>query len=192
MAERGKKLSGALRNDPKNKPTERLSPGVYRSAGGGLVTKGGRPIERSAPQTNPQSGVLTFNNPSTVSNGMIMLPPGSRSNNAQMDSFFQNLPQGDPAKIAGMVANDAAFQGNPFANDPSRNMDIVNYPMQIDPGFYNPMSQKPFMPQPSANMGGQYRLSPGVYGTREQAMRQYEQQMQQRYQPMTMPQVRKG
>ena len=28
------------------------------------------------------------------------------------------------------------------------------------------------MPQPSANMGGQYRLSPGVYGTREQAMQQ--------------------
>lgn len=33
------------------------------------------------------------------------------------------------------------------------------------------------MPQPSANMGGQYRLSPGVYGTREQAM-------QQMYQPI--------
>ena len=28
------------------------------------------------------------------------------------------------------------------------------------------------MPQPSANMGGQYRLSPGVYGTREKAMQQ--------------------
>jgi len=34
------------------------------------------------------------------------------------------------------------------------------------------------MPQASANMGGQYRLSPGVYGTREQAMNQYNQQMQ--------------
>lgn len=32
------------------------------------------------------------------------------------------------------------------------------------------------MPQPSANMGGQYRLSPGVYGTREQAMQQYNMQ----------------
>lgn len=41
----------------------------------------------------------------------------------------------------------------------------------------------PDMPQPSANMGGQYRLSPGVYGTREQAMNQYNQQMQQMYQP---------
>ena len=30
----------------------------------------------------------------------------------------------------------------------------------------------PNMPQPSANNGGKYRLSPGVYGTREQAMQQ--------------------
>lgn len=37
----------------------------------------------------------------------------------------------------------------------------------------------PQMPQPSANMGGQYRLSPGVYGTRDQAMQQYNQQKQQ-------------
>lgn len=35
------------------------------------------------------------------------------------------------------------------------------------------------MPQPSANMGGQYRLSPGVYGTREQAMQQMMQQASQ-------------
>lgn len=34
------------------------------------------------------------------------------------------------------------------------------------------------MPQPSANMGGQYRLSPGVYGTREQAMQQMYQPVQ--------------
>ena len=41
----------------------------------------------------------------------------------------------------------------------------------------------PQMPQPSANMGGQYRLSPGVYGTREQAMQQYNQLLQQMRQP---------
>lgn len=35
----------------------------------------------------------------------------------------------------------------------------------------------PQMPQPSANMGGQYRLSPGMYGSRDQAMQQYNQQM---------------
>jgi hypothetical protein len=37
--------------------------------------------------------------------------------------------------------------------------------------------QLPQMPQASANQGGQYRLSPGVYGTREQAMQQYNRQM---------------
>jgi hypothetical protein len=38
--------------------------------------------------------------------------------------------------------------------------------------------------QPSANQGGRFRLSPGVYGTREQAMRQFEQQRQQMAQNM--------
>jgi hypothetical protein len=37
----------------------------------------------------------------------------------------------------------------------------------------------PQMPQPSANMGGQYRLSPGMYGSREQAMQQYNDQLRQ-------------
>lgn len=50
---------------------------------------------------------------------------------------------------------------------------------QMDPGYFNP-DLMPQMPQPSRNMGGQYRLSPGVYGSREQAMQQYNQQMQQR------------
>ena len=39
--------------------------------------------------------------------------------------------------------------------------------------------QMPQMPQPSANNGGQYRLSPGVYGNQQQAMQQYNEQMQQ-------------
>jgi uncharacterized phage infection (PIP) family protein YhgE len=79
------------------------------------------------------------------------------------------------------------------------------------PGFGPNAQPMPQMPQASANQGGKYRLSPGVYGTREQAMQQYNQQMQQMYQsaipgaanvtgqmpnfsrfgPM-MPQVRKG
>jgi hypothetical protein len=37
----------------------------------------------------------------------------------------------------------------------------------------------PQMPQASANNGGRYRLSPGMYGTQQQAMNQYNQQMQQ-------------
>jgi hypothetical protein len=52
-------------------------------------------------------------------------------------------------------------------------------PQQMQPQqMQSPQMQPQQMPQPSANMKGQYRLSPGVYGTREQAMRQYQQQMQ--------------
>lgn len=43
----------------------------------------------------------------------------------------------------------------------------------------------PQMPQPSANQGGKYRLSPGVYGTKEQAMNQWAKQP-------AMPMLRKG
>jgi hypothetical protein len=71
----------------------------------------------------------------------------------------------------------------------------------IDPGYFNPemgsvgqqmpmdkMFRFPQMPQASANMGGQYRLSPGVYGNQQQAMNQYNQQMQQMgIQPAMMP-----
>jgi hypothetical protein len=52
-------------------------------------------------------------------------------------------------------------------------------PIQQMPSQY----QGPQMPQPSANNGGRYRLSPGVYGTREQAMQQYNDQMNQAYMP---------
>jgi hypothetical protein len=72
-------------------------------------------------------------------------------------------------------------------------------PQQIQNGFGNsesaPMQNPwaPQMPQPSANQGGQYRLSPGMYGSREQAMQQYNQQMQQMYQPVNgLPQGPRG
>jgi hypothetical protein len=60
--------------------------------------------------------------------------------------------------------------------------------------FPQPVGQ-PQIPQPSANNGGQYRLSPGVYGSKEQAMQQYNQQMQQNgFQNVGqfVPQVRRG
>lgn len=48
---------------------------------------------------------------------------------------------------------------------------------------------------PSANQGGRYRLSPGVYGTKEQADRAYQQQLMNaasnQFYART-PQVRKG
>lgn len=43
-------------------------------------------------------------------------------------------------------------------------------PEQIDQMW----GSKPTMPQASANQGGKYRLSPGVYGTRDEAMRRYQ------------------
>ena len=50
-------------------------------------------------------------------------------------------------------------------------------PMQNIPGmaqeFGNGLGNFAQMPQPSANNGGKYRLSPGVYGTKEQAMQQW-------------------
>jgi|688.fasta_scaffold2753622_1 hypothetical protein len=62
-------------------------------------------------------------------------------------------------------------------------------PIQDGLGNFQPM------PQPSANMGGQYRLSPGVYGSREEAMQQFTNpqfnpQLQPLYQP-AMPMRRK-
>lgn len=112
---------GAMKRDPKvsiqpvktgkeqvmertlrEKPMERLSPGVYRGAQGGLVTQAGRPIER------------------------------------QLEA--------------------------PISQAPAPQINDLMYRM---------------FPQPSANYGGQYRLSPGMYGSREQALQQYNQQMQQ-------------
>lgn len=50
-------------------------------------------------------------------------------------------------------------------------------PLQNIPGmaqeFGNGLGNFAQMPQPSANNGGKYRLSPGVYGSRDQAMRQW-------------------
>jgi hypothetical protein len=57
------------------------------------------------------------------------------------------------------------------------------------------MLQMSQMPQPSANNGGQYRLSPGVYGTQQQAMNQYNQQLQQmgvQNAGQFAPQIRRG
>lgn len=207
MAERGKKLSGALRNDPKyrnlpgkpgtqrtdvnpgkgregnmaNAPTQRLSPGVYRGAGGGLVTQGGRPIQRQpqAPPMQPQRPMGT----SFV--GEANFTPEQLNLNYTQYQRDKGMSIGE---MAGNVAvdqnniNTDVFGGrfNPGASapqfDPNNPNSIVPYPIQN--GLGQPMTM-PQMPQASANQGGRYRLSPGVYGTQQQAMNQYNQQMQQ-------------
>jgi len=183
MAQKGKGLTGALSKMPREKAKERLSPGVYRGESGGLVTKGGRQIQRQ-PQASPaqSSGILP-----TSLVGVNQFTP------EQLNEFNNRIANGGGAsigQIAGNVAVDPgsvapdSFRGMPNFGasapqfDPNNRESFQPYIGQIRNGLGQPMTM-PQMPQPSANNGGQYRLSPGVYGTREQAMQQYNQQMQQ-------------
>lgn len=178
--------------------TERLSPGVYRSKGGGLVSQQGERIRRQpgAP-ANPwaaQGEALYGAMPSPEQMGGMLggatLSPEER--------LAQGIDPRDPniyTRGPGGEVYGTLIGWN--ANQPSMN-DLAGITGQ-QIGGYNPSlnagpqqnlvlsgPQMPQMPQASANQGGKYRLSPGVYGTREQAMRQYEQQMQQMRQPMLM------
>lgn len=171
MAEQGKKIAGALAKDVKEKPMKRLSPGVYRGEKGGLVSAKGRAMERPTQggyQTTPMVGVLRT--------------PPTPDMNSQMAA--QQTMQGAPAGIERL----------PYKMIPAEYRDAMQT-LQAPQQPMNPMYGAPNaaplminrgpqpwsnMPQPSANQGGQYRLSPGVYGTREQAMNQYNQQMQER------------
>jgi len=173
-------------------PMERLSPGVYRSAGGGLVTQQGRPIQRQPqPGIPPESAGNPWAQGGQMDPGMAgqiaagggyMMQPGE-----QMGGQLGNL-----AGQAGMVGQGyAAADRNPKWPEGASLSALMGSGGQMQDAMYR-VPNLPQMPQPSANMGGQYRLSPGMYGTREQAMNQYNQQMQQMYQPMVMPQVRKG
>ena len=147
-------------------PTERLSPGVYRSAGGGLVTQQGRPIQRQAqPSIPPETAGNPWAQGGQMDPGMAgqgagyMTQPG-----AQMGGQL-----GDLAGQAGMIGQGfGSATRNPKWPEGAQIQDA----MYRSPEFIQ-------MPQPSANMGGQYRLSPGVYGNQQQAMNQYNQQMQQ-------------
>lgn len=156
----GNKLKSALSRMPREKAEERLSPGVYRGAKGNLVTQGGRQIQRQpqAPQSpTPQSNLLLTNQPPSQSQWLDPQSQVSAGNMPQAGQFgaqFGNMPQG----------NQIGAQ-------------LGNMPQGYQIGAQLGNLQQ--MPQPSANMGGQYRLSPGVYGNRDQAMQQYNQQKQQ-------------
>jgi hypothetical protein len=78
------------------------------------------------------------------------------------------LPTQSADQVAQMIA------GQPLEDQMQRYSPEESQRVLQSPFFQQIRAQ---MPQPSANMGGQYRLSPGVYGTREQAM-------QQMYQPI--------
>ena len=156
-AEEGRpETSPPVRATPRReKAGERLSPGVYRGDRGGLVGQGGRPIQR---QPEPQG------NPWASAGG----------------------PQASDYQYLAGQAEQAAMQGNYMATPEimqQRGFQPALPGQQIGsiPGMPQDkmfrFENMPQMPQPSANMGGQYRLSPGVYGTRDQAMQQYNQQL---------------
>jgi hypothetical protein len=157
----------ALRRDPSKPQTgggltqslQRLSPGVYRDAGGRLTNQSGRALPQQPnrqPQMPPRGPA-----PYQRGNNMDRTAVAISGQGPATDPGFMQTSIGQPAQLPpGSNAYD--YAGAMTGQQPEQ------------PGMVNLPAQ---MPQPSANMGGQYRLSPGVYGTREQAM-------QQMYQPI--------
>lgn len=206
--------------------SERLSPGVYRTPSGGLMSGKGRRL----PSTGPQGGqTLAGNLPGAQNPGNLIgsIPPGTNMDEvinaitgtaygisnegpkgrnvfgpkgpARVDMqrpFMNQQPQGQGSPSMAVAAEQAILNYNPYQQSQPQQLglsQLSNMSGDQLPQYLNQMGQaqqpqqmqspqmpQQQMPQPSANMGGQYRLSPGVYGTREQAMRQM---MQQAYQP---------
>jgi len=194
MAAKGIMLKGALASDPKakNRPMERVSPGVYRSAGGDLVSQKGRVLQRPAPQ--PQQQSMNQNMGATIAAAANGTPNPNYDPNAARQLFGDALPQvqQDPHNMnfAELVKWGQQQQQQQQAQElwgqlPEKWKNFQRpQNWNPDPGFSQNYQAPnifgmPQMPQASANHGGQYRLSPGVYGTREQAMNQYNQQVQQ-------------
>lgn len=153
--EKGKLLKGALTKAPKEKPVQRVSPGVYRGEKGNLVSSKGRVLPKPS-QPTPQQvgnaiGQLTPM-PQQVGNAVGQLIP--------MQDNFNRLPM----LITGQQPNLGPLY------TPMTPAQVGESVAQIQPGMENLIAT--WEPQPSANQGGKYRLSPGVYGTREQAIRQ--------------------
>lgn len=221
------KKKGAMRRDPKMRtqpvdkatkaerrqiqrqanrtPTERLSPGVYRSQGGGLVTQGGQRIRRQ-PQAPMGAGEI---------GQQIGQMPGQAEQAGQRFGQMPGQAEQVGQRFGGRALTDAERMArgidprdpNQYWMNPSGEVmgtligwspqesspQIGGAPTLNSAPIQNPWA--PQMPQPSANQGGQYRLSPGVYGTREQAMQQYNQQMQDmmaQYRMPSVPQQRRG
>ena len=143
----------------------------------GALTRG--PREKVGERLSP--GVYRGDKGGLVNrSGAVMQRPQNPQPQMPPPEAFNNLPgyRGMEGIQNGMLQVPG---GRPLPADIG-NM-IGGQPIQDYMYRYPTMPQ---MPQPSANMGGQYRLSPGVYGTQQQAMNQYNQQMQQMQQPFQM------
>ena len=135
--------------------SQRLSPGVYRAPSGDLVTGSGRVMPRPQ-QQNVLAGALQGATP-MPNKGPAFAPEQYPLSQGMM------APQQQALSIFDVMKMNPQQQQQAFAQRP---------PAPV--AGQMPLQQMPpqQMLQPSANMGGQYRLSPGVYGTREQAMQQ--------------------
>jgi hypothetical protein len=148
--EKGKLLKGALTKAPKEKPVQRVSPGVYRGEKGNLVSSKGRVLPKPSQPT-----------PQQVGNAVGQLVP--------MQDNFDRLPM----LITGQQPNRGPLYTPITPTQVGESVAQIQPGIrltQIQPGMENLLAS--WEPQPSANQGGKYRLSPGVYGTREQAIQQ--------------------
>jgi len=111
-------------------------------------------------------------------------PPTERP----MERLSPGVYRGSEGNLVGQGGQ--AIQRQPQAPMPQQNMqdvqqgateqynpELVQTTQSVQQLLQDKRFNLPQMPQASANMGGQYRLSPGVYGSRDQAMQQYNQQM---------------
>lgn len=187
--------------------TERLSPGVYRSKGGGLVSQQGERIRRQpGASVNPwaaQGEALygAMPSPEQIGGAAGMMPGQAGQVGQAAGSLYEQLGGGrtrtlspeerlargiDPRDPNQYFVDEQGNVGGTLIgwspNQPSMN-DLASITGQQGGQLFDnqmgTLQGMPQMPQASANQGGKYRLSPGVYGTREQAMNQYNQQLQQ-------------
>lgn len=122
----------------------RLSPGVYRDAKGGLVGSHGRRLPSQGPSGLPNPGAAL---------GALSPDDGiDRTTRAERQGRIDQINRDGIQNLMGHILPDGRTVG------------------QLEYEKY--MLDQPEMGQASANRGGKYRLSPGVYGTQQQAENQ--------------------
>lgn len=116
----GEKLMGALAKTPSGKKLQRLSPGVYRGAGGQLVSQSGRPIQRPGAQ-RPMA-----QKPQPRPSDFIQLPAVS----SMQEGLARNL-----AERQRMMPEQRQFVPSQEQTPPwMANPGMVNQPLQLPPG----------------------------------------------------------
>lgn len=166
---------GGLKAKP-NLPLQRLSPGVYRSAGGGLVNQSGRPIPRQVPGTQIAQSLPNMSNRMGSAGDRMAQGPGGMGG-TQMPVGAEQPPQISPEQQRQMEAQIRSNWNQSQLPD-------LRAPNSVDPSFYNPyINRQESMGDP--NKFGVYRpgqtqqdyLNALSYDQlRQQQMQQYMQQ----------------